>query len=312
MGLFSKPKTPSLDTGALNRINEQNAAKQRDLIAQRMAGLQPLNQQFEQKRTAFSNRIEPESENLLAKFGQETSQLGAADQAAREAATNKFREQAFRDVPAVQQAIRNQLSGNRLMGSGAALSSLAKPMIGAVQSSADFAAQNEQERLQDEAASAQKVVDTNFNVRQQAMANRLGIDKDTLDTLTQMGRTDLVDKFNSLAGVEEQYGANQLGIEQARQQNEMARAASGGSGWGSSLGSLAGMGIGALAGGPLGGVVGGQLGGMAGGYASGENATQFDPTLLFAMAQRNKNAVSKSLGGGRSTPMMNSANYSPY
>ena len=199
------------------------------------------------------------------------------------------------------------------MGSGAALSTLAKPTIQAAQNASDFAAQQENERLSNVTNRAEGLATTGFNTRQAATAQRLGIDEDTINQLTQMGRTDLIDKFNSLAGVESEYGANELGIEQARQADEMARASADRANRGSlfsTVGSLGGMGLGAMFGGPMGAAVGGQLGGTLGGMAGGQNPQQLDPTLLFALAQRNKSAVSRSLGGGASTPTV--SNYSSF
>jgi hypothetical protein len=301
MGLFSKTKVPGINTDALNAINLQTANKQKDLITQKLAGLQPLNQQFGTQRKELSASIEPGAEKTLTQYGADLSQVGTQEKAARDAATNTFREQQFRDVPAIQQAIRNSLGGNRLLGSGAALSSLAKPTIQAAQNASDFAANNEQERLANAVGRSENMATTGLSTRQKAMADRLGMDEGTINQLTAMGRTDLIDKFNSLAGVESDYGANQLAIEQAKQANDIAQATAANAnkqGITSSLGSLAGMGLGFATGtGPLGAAVGSQIGGTIGGFAGGGTPQQFDPTLLYALAQRNKKAVTASTGG---------------
>jgi hypothetical protein len=308
MGLLSKPKVPSLDTGALKNIANQTAQTQRDLITQRMAGLEPLNAQFKTGREGLSARIPQESEALLTQLVQDTGKIGEQEQAQNAQATQAFREQSFRDVPEIQKMIRNQLAGSRLMGSGAALSSLAKPTINAAQSSADMASQLEQQRLGNAVRRSEDLASTGFTTRQKAMADRLGLDDDTLNQLTQMGRGDLIQKFSDLSGVEGQYGADMMNIEQARQANEMAKAAANRSAFGSTLstlGNLGGMGVGALFGGPMGAAIGGQLGGTLGGMVGGQQTQQFDPTLMFALAQRNKAAVQGGLANtamGRNTP----------
>jgi hypothetical protein len=308
MGLFSKPKVPGLDVAALRLMNQQTLQKQKDLAAQREAGLQPLSQQFEEKRKALSAQIEPGAEKLIGQYGQELSGVGQREKEQADIAGKLFREQQFRDVPAIQQAIRNQLSGSRLMGSGAALSSLAKPTLQAAQQSADFAAKQEADRLANLTRRGEALATTGFNARQQAMADRLGIDQSTMDYLTQIGRTDLIDKFNTLAGAEEQYGSNEMAIEMARQQTEMAKAQAAAQRKGaimSTLGTLAGMGAGAMIGAPhggaaLGSVIGGQAGGALGGMAGGQVPQQIDPTLLYALMQQKtakKNIASPTIPG---------------
>jgi hypothetical protein len=302
---------PGIDAAKLNAINQKNAQTQRELIAQRLSGLQPINAQFETSRNALSARIPGEAEKVIGQYGADLDKATAAEKSARDTSTNQFREQAFRDVPAVQQAIRNQLSGNRLMGSGAALSSLAKPLIGATQNASDFAAQNESARLGNVANRADSLASGGFGVRQKAMADRLGLDQSTIDSLAQMGRTDIIDKFNSLAGVEDQAGANELSIEQAKQQNDIARAqadAAKRGGLFSQVGQLGGAAIGGMFGGAPGAAAGMSLGGSLGGMVGGNTNQQFDPTMLFALSNRNKSAISKSLSGGRSTPTI--SNYS--
>jgi hypothetical protein len=284
---------PSLDTGKMLSISQQTAEKKRKLIQDRLAGLQPITQQYETQRKGLAAGIDPAAEKLIGQYGQDLSQVGQVEKDEGTLAADQFRQEQFRNVPEIQKAVRNQLAGNRMFGSGAALSSLAKPTLQAAQSASDFAARQEAERLSNQTQRAESLATTGFNVRQKAMADRMGIDEGTLDTLTQMGRTDLISKFNDLAGVESDLGQDALSIEQMRQMNDIAQAqakAAKRSGFGSFLGSAAGLGIGALAGGPLGAAIGGQLGGQLGGMAGGGTPGQIDPTLMFALAQRNPKA----------------------
>lgn len=292
MGLFSKPKVPGIDTAALQRIADQNRSTQIDLLGRKKQALQPLTEQFKTDRTAFSAQIEPGAENLLGRYGQDLSGVGAQEKTANEAAGVAQREQSFRDVPEIQRAIRASLGGSGLLNSGAARTAIANPIIDAARSSRDFTSGLETNRLGNEARRSEGFAGTAFNSRNEAMNKRLGVDEETLNTLADLGRTDLIDEYTALAGVEDTAGQARLGIEQARQANEIERAKAAAARKGaitSTLGSLAGTGIGAFFGGPVGAGIGGQLGGSLGNMAAGGTGGGFDPTLLFALAQNRAN-----------------------
>jgi len=288
---------PGYDTGKLNAISQANADKQRQLIQQKFNSLQPVNQQYQTSQTNLSNSIMPQAEEQIAKYGTDLGTVNAADAAAREQSSNQFRQQAFQNVPEIQRAIRNSLGGNRLLNSGAAVSTLAQPTIEAAQNASNFAGQNEQARLAGVTGRAQDFASTGFNTRQQALASKLGIDENTINQLASMGRGDLIDQFNALSDVQGQEGANELGIEQLGQSQNIAQAqanAARRSAILGGLGSIIGMGAGALTGNPLLAGIGGQVGGTVGSVAGGGTPQPFDPTLLFALAQK-RQAVQNSL-----------------
>lgn len=303
MGLFSSPKIPGIDTAALSRIAEQDAAVQRDILGRKKLALQPLTQQFRTDRNTFSAGIEPAAENLITRYGQDLQGVSAQEKAANQNAVVAQRQQAFRDVPEIQRAIRESLGGNNLLRTGGAVGAIAAPITDAARASADFSTGLETERLGNEARRSEGLAGTSFKTRTQALNKRLGVDEQTLNSLAEMGRTDLLDEYASLAGIESQLGADKLSIEQARQANAQAQAAAAASRRGrilSTLGSLGGAAIGSL-GGPLGVGIGSQLGGLVGNMAGGGGGGgSFDPTLLYALASRqpaNKTAVVNSLGG---------------
>lgn len=304
MGLFSSPNIPGIDTGALTRIAQQNAATQRDILGRKKQALLPLGEQFKTDRNALSATIQPGAENLLNQYATDLSGVDAQQKTANTSASIDNRNQNFRNVPELQRAIRESLGGNNLLRSGAASSTIANPILNAARSSSDFSSGLETTRLNDQARRNENLAGTSLNVRNEALNKKLGLDQSTLDTLAANGRTDLLDEYNSLAGIEDQLGANTLGIEQAKQANDQAQAAAAASRRGqilSTLGSVAGAGAGALTGNPLaiglGAQLGGQFGNLAGGGGGGGS---FDPTLLYAMANRqpaNRTAVVRSLGG---------------
>lgn len=312
-GIGGKSKVPSLDTGALERIRADSEAKKKSLITGLRPGLQPFSTQFQTQRADLSRQIPTTTENTIGQYRTDLAGVGAQEKAAGNLATQNFREQSFRDVPELQRSIRESLGGSGLLQNAAAASTLARPTLEANRAARDFESQTAQNQIQNEASRQTGLASTGFNARTSAMKDKLGLDKETIDYLTSIGRTDLIDEANNLLGVEEQAGADKLGIEQARQANEMAKAAANASrrsGVLSSLGSLAGAGIGAF-GGPMGVALGSQLGGMAGNFAGGGSGGTFDPTLLYAMSQRqpsNRANVVRSLSGGRSTM----PGFSPY
>lgn len=304
MGLFSSPKIPGIDTGALTRIAEQNAQNQRDILARKKIALAPLGEQYKTEIGKISSQIEPGAENLLNKYATDLSGVNAMQKEANTASSIANRNQNFRDVPELQRAIRESLGGNNLLRSGGAVGSIAQPIINAARSSSDFSSGLEASRLADEARRQEGLAGTGLNLRNEALNKRLGLDEETVKYLQDTGRTDILDEYNALGGIESELGANRIGIEQARQANDQAQAAAAASRRGqilSTLGSVGGAGLGFLAGGGVGAGLGAQLGGQFGNIAGGGGGGgSFDPTLLYALSQRQqpqRTAVVRSLGG---------------
>jgi hypothetical protein len=272
-------KVKALDTGAALAIAQKKKQTTMDYANQQEAQLKAGYAPYEQKRAAISAQLEPGAEKQLASYGQ----YGQA--------ANQFRQQAFRDVPDIQRKISNTLAGNRMMGSGAALSSLAAPTLQAAQQSADNQANLEQQRLGNVTARASGLATTGFNTRSKAMADRMGMDEETLNTLQQMGRTDLIDKFNSLSGAESDYYDTEGDLNILGQQSEIARQQAANARRSAiigTLGSVAGGAAGFMASGgnPMAAGLGMQAGGQLGQMAGGGTPGQIDPTLLFAMMNK--------------------------
>jgi hypothetical protein len=292
MGLFSKPKVPGIDVGALSRIAEQNANTQRDILGRKKQALAPLQEKLRTDRAQFAAGIQPAAEQLLQQNERNVQGLGQQQVAANQAAGIAQREQSFRDVPAIQRSIRESLGGSGLLRSGVASQQLARPIIDAARSSRDFTSGLETERLGDEVQRSEGLASTGFNVRQAALSKKLGIDEETMNQLAEMGRTDLIDEFNALAGIESDLGQSRLGLEQLSQTQKIEQAKAKAARKGqilSTLGSLAGGAAGFMAGGPMGAGVGAQAGGALGNLAGGGSGGQIDPTLLFALMQQRQN-----------------------
>ena len=303
MGLFDKPKIPSIDVGALQRRAEETARRRRDLTQGLTTSLGALTPQYEAKRTELGGRLVPETEQRLEQFGQETATLAPREREAAQVATRGFREQAFREVPEQQRAIREALGGSGMLQSGAAASTLARPTIDALRSSRDFETGQETELLSREAGRNEQMVGIRANERKEALNKKFGLDEDTVNYLQSIGREDLIREAESLSGIESDLGSSLLQTDILGQQQNIARASADAARRGniiSGLGQLGGAAIGFGLGGPLGASLGSQLGGTAGQFATG-SPVSFDPTLLFALQQRNapqrRTAVVDSLGG---------------
>lgn len=303
---FKKPKIPGFDTGALQAIAEQTAARQRQIIGGLRTNLGGMNPAFEAKRASLSARILPEQEEQLTKLRQEASGVGEQQATANRAAGAAFREQQFREVPELQRAIRESLGGTGLLQNAAAASTLARPTLEAARSARDFESGLETTRLGDIARREEGLATTGFATRSQAVKDRLGLDEGTIKYLQDIGREDLIREADALGGVEADLGASRLSTETLGQQQNIARAQASAARRGqilSSLGQLGGAGIGFLAGGgPMGAAIGSQIGGQLGGMAGGGQVPQFDPTLLFALGGRGGGATPTPRNTMRSLP----------
>lgn len=305
MGLFGKkPKIPSIDTGALNRLVDEAANKKRMILNTLGQNLSPISAGFEQKRGDLGSNYLKDVNAGVQEFQQGISNLQSSSGAAGEEAARAFKEQQFRDVPEIQKAIRESLGGSGTLNTGAARFALARPTIEAAQASGDFAAQQKINDLQNRARLGEKSLDYSTGAKAGGIETKFGLDKDTVDYLTSIGRQDLIDRANANLGIEGDVGDSRLAIEQARQQNDIARATAAANNRNavlSGITTLGGAAVGGLFGGPTGAALGGQFGSNVGQIATGQ-PVQFDPTLLYAMKNKTRSAVSRSLGGGRSTP----------
>lgn len=299
LGIGGSSSVPGIDAAALRRINQENLKRQKNIIQGLNPSLQPINQSFETKTNALGEQILPGAENQLQAYGKNLAGIGALEKEQGQKLATNFREQQFRQVPDLQRAIRESLGAGGLSGNATAASAVANPVINAANVSRDLEAGLATQQLQNEIGRKQGFAETGFNTRGAALEKKFGLDKDTINYLTSIGREDLIREAGSLLGSEEQFGANELAIEQARQASEIAKAQAKNAQRGnliSSLSGLAGTGIGAAFGGPLGAAIGGQIGGTVGNIAGGVGgAQQIDPSLLFLLNQRKSGPSAQTL-----------------
>jgi len=280
---------PGIDAGALQRINQQNLLRQKNIIQGLNPSLQPLTESYKTQREALSGALMPQAEQQLTSFGKDLAGIGGLEKQQGQQLASNFREQQFQNVPALQSAIREAVGSSGRTGNAAAASAVANPVIDAAVASRNLESQLGQQQLQNEINRKTGFAETGFNTRGKALEDKFGLDTGTIDYLTSIGRGDLINEANSLLGAESQYGANELSIEQARQQNAIAQAQAKNDQRAnliSGLATVGGAGLGfGLGGGALGAALGGQLGGTFGNIATGQ-PTSFDPSLLFLLNQK--------------------------
>lgn len=313
---------PGIDYGTVEGRASANATTQKDLLQKDLdrrrsiiqglkPGLTAANQQFGTAQQGISQDLTNRSEDALTRFGTDVAGLNAADETANAAAANVNQERAFRTLPAQQQMIRESLAAQGLSRTGAASRRLAEPVQQAARGANDFSQDLELNRLANVSRRGEAVANAGLDTRKQVAMSRMGLDSDTAKYLASIGRQDLIDEASNLAGLSQDEAGGFSDISQnltdtlnqtdiARQQQNQAQAAAREAKRGGlirSLTGLAGTGIGAFFGGPMGASIGGQIGQTAGGLATGQES-YFDPTLLYAM--NNRQNVVRSLSGGRS------------
>lgn len=293
MALFGGSKPKGIDTQLLQDILNRGATKQTGIIESAFSQTPQLGKQFRQERQALGQAFETGAQQRAQQFGQQLQQVESPDLVRR--AQARAQELAFRNVPAQQEQIREQLAATGGLGRGVAIRALSQPTLQAAQAARDESFQIEQAARERDVTRRQQAIDTVFRTGQGAALQRLGIDQETANVLLQTGRSDILDRAFKLAGIEAGRTQGLLDIEQLRQTQEIARDQAKRARTGQILGgigSLAGAGIGALVpgGGAVGSLIGSQLGGQLGGFAGGGGAPDLSSALAMLALRRRKSA----------------------
>jgi len=306
MGLFGGGSSRGINTGALRNILEQGLKRQRSTIEQGYAQTPELGRKFEQKQGDIGQQFVTGSRDRAMDFGRNLENIDTSDMVRERQA--KAQELAFRNVPAAQQAIRENLAATGGLGRGAAIRALSQPVLQASQQAADqgFAIQTAAD--EDAIARREQALGTLFNTEQGANLQKLGIDQDTARTLLENGRADILNRAMQLADIEAQRTQGLLDIETLAQQQAATRDAAKRQQFGNligGLGSIGGAGIGALVGGgPMGALIGSQLGGQLGGFAGGGTPPDLTSALTLMALRNRANAKNsyKSPSTGKTLP----------
>lgn len=213
--VFKTGGVPSFNPTPLKDILQQGAQTQRGIVNALPGQLAPLSTNLQTKTNAIGA-------DYLKGAADRAHELatGAVNPSATNAAIGAKQEQEFRGVPRQQQAIRDALaSGNRLAtGRGAA--TIAQPLVTAAQNVSDYGSslnlQNEQNR--------QDALKTGVSMEQQADLAKLGLDSDTMKTLFETGRGDIVQQAADALGIEGDLSQGLFNLENTSQQAKIAQA----------------------------------------------------------------------------------------
>lgn len=190
-GAFGKrKKLAPIDVTPLAQTIKAGAARQRQGVLRLRPSLQPLTSQL---KTGTEQAVQEAGEagrTSSAKFLEDIGQLYSPE-ATRNTA-NLYSQRVLEQQPTIEQARRESLAATGGLNRGAAsrsatqaASDLATTLSRGQQ---DIALQGEQDRQQALAAAKEKA----FNLDQNFIQQKLGIDRDTLGTIFSTGREDLI------------------------------------------------------------------------------------------------------------------------
>lgn len=206
---------PAYNTGPLKDILNQGAEKQRGLTNNLNLELSPVTGKFGDTQTKNANDFVTGQKTLGEDYVRSLNNPTLRDEA-----VGRINENAFRNVPAAQQAIKESLAGTGRMGNGRATNLLAQPVLQAAQQAGDQA--TEYDVNQDQ--TRQNALGQVFGNNASALSSKLGLDSDTARTLMENGRGDLITKAANLMGVEGDLSQGLFNLEDTKQKSDIAAA----------------------------------------------------------------------------------------
>lgn len=223
--LFGKKKKAKVDTAGMTNLVKQGSQKQRDLIGQQFSELQPMSQEWEAKRRELSSSIQPQYEKIGKDLLSGYQQVGQAEQSNLENILRTRQQQAARNIPLQQQLARETAAATGSLRTGGAARLLQAPVLQAQQEQADLASALSQQAMERQTGRLEKGTEAQASLAKEALTTKLGIDEDTMNTLFETGRTDIIDKLASLRGVEQDELQSLLGIMGLQTQANLANTA---------------------------------------------------------------------------------------
>jgi hypothetical protein len=220
-----KSSNPTVDIAGMENLVKTTGQKQRALIGQQFDQLQPLSAQLKTESQAMGTGLEKKFGDISQQYRSGLSGIGGLEQKTLDSILSNRQVQSARNIPLQQQMIREQLAASGGFRTGGAARALQAPVLQQQQEQADLASQLATERLGREAERAEKGVDVQAEMAKQGALQKLGIDEDTMRTLFETGRTDIIEKLASLRGVEADELQSLLGIKGIQTQVGLAQAA---------------------------------------------------------------------------------------
>jgi hypothetical protein len=240
--LFGKKKKASVDTAGMTNLVKGSSNKQRDLIGQQFNELQPINQDWEAKRQGLSASIQPGYEKIGQDLMTGYGKVGEQEQQNLENILNTRQQQTARNIPLQQQLLREQLAASGGFRTGGAAKVMQAPVTQAQTEQADLASALSQQAQAAQTGRLEKGTEAQASMAKEALTTKLGIDADTMDTLFQTGRTDVIEKLGALRGVESDELQSLLGIMGLQTQANLANTAASNANQQALWGSLTGLG----------------------------------------------------------------------
>jgi hypothetical protein len=223
--LSNKNKKAKVNTEGLTSITNQAASQQRGIANDTYTALQDSLKNYGTEAGQLGADYEGKANQIGEDYQKSLSTLGQADKDAAERAIAMKSRQSSAQIPLAQQSIREALAATGGLRTGSAGRALAQPVVQAQQQTADLADTLAIQNLGKQSARQEKGVDALYNSKAGAALQRFGLDKETMNTLLQSGRTDLITRATQLLGISSQEVANLLGIGGINVNNSLAQTA---------------------------------------------------------------------------------------
>ena len=210
-----KKEPPQADvTGLLNQINV-GKQRQSDIAANAYGQLPGKAEQYKTdvgiELTAAEDAARQKSQQFLSDIGKDTTLQGKK-------LSDILAQRVLERQPELQKQMRNAVAGTGGLQRGAAV-------IGgeqlATQASKDISTGNEDIALQQQEAMNQ-AKEKVFNLDQGLVQQRLGINKDMLTALFDIGRTDLINEAMTMLGIEQNAQTESLAVQGFQTNQDLA------------------------------------------------------------------------------------------
>lgn len=222
--LFSgKGKKPSpIDVSELRKTILSGSKRQREITGELTPGLTAKTEEFTKGIRGSFGELGTERELLKQRFlkevGQEQGVIGSK-------LFDTLRSRILRGVPEQEQRLRETLAGTGGLQRGTAVEQLAAPTLQAGEQIGRAAEDIALGQLQEKAQVREKL----FNLDNDFLQQKFGVDKELLATALASGREDLIREAQSLIDIADQETADLLSIEQLSQTGRLASESAGAS-----------------------------------------------------------------------------------
>jgi len=240
--VLGKKKKAKVDVAGMTNLVKGSSGRQKDLIGQQFNELQPMSAEYEAKRTGLSESIQPGFEKIGKDLMTGYGQVGQQEQSNLENILNTRQQQNARNIPLQQQLLREQLAASGGLRTGGAAKVMQAPVTQAQTEQADLASTLSQQAMERQTGRLEKGTEAQAGLAKEALTTKLGIDEDTMNTLFQTGRTDIIEKLGALRGVESDELQSLLGIMGLKTQTDLANTAASNANQQALWSSLSGLG----------------------------------------------------------------------